>query len=104
MLQCLAATAPRRNVRDDREAPLLMRRDARQMKLIWVEEEARYFSREDWTGRIGLIRLAKSVFVRGRNLPVTSVGRGLTGTGLAGNCAATHSVFEVAQQRPQSLA
>ena len=29
MLRCLAATAPRLHVRDDRDTPLLMRRDVR---------------------------------------------------------------------------
>jgi hypothetical protein len=59
MLRNLAATAARLHVRDDRETPLYMRRDARQMKLIWQKEKAGYFSRAGWTGRIGLMRLAK---------------------------------------------
>ena len=43
MLRNLAAIAARLRVRDDRETPLCMRRDARQMQLIWGKEEARYF-------------------------------------------------------------
>jgi hypothetical protein len=62
MLRRLAATASRLHVRDDRETPLFMRRDARQMKLIWGEDKAGYFSREGWTGQIRLMRLAKSAF------------------------------------------
>jgi len=49
-----------------------MRRDARQMKLIWAEEEAGYFWREDWTGRIGLKERGKLAFARGCGLSVTS--------------------------------
>src|ERR1700743_2670721 len=63
MLRCPAATPSRLHVRDDREAPLCMRRDARQMKLIWGEGEAGYFWREDWTGRITLMRLEKLILV-----------------------------------------
>jgi hypothetical protein len=65
MLQNLAATASHLHVRDDRETPLCMRRDARQMQLIWGEDKAGYLSRQGWTGGIGLIRLVKLVFGRG---------------------------------------
>src|SRR6266568_4985440 len=34
-LRCLAAIAPRLHVHDDRDTPLLMRRDASKMPLIW---------------------------------------------------------------------
>jgi hypothetical protein len=66
MLRNLAATAPRLHVRDDRETPLFMRRDARSSELIWAEEEAGYFGSEGWTGRIGLKAWGKLVFASGR--------------------------------------
>jgi hypothetical protein len=34
------------------------------MKVIWVNREAEYFSRRDWTGRNSLIRLEKLGFTR----------------------------------------
>jgi hypothetical protein len=34
------------------------------MPVIWVEVEVVYFSREDWTGQISLIRHDKSSFRR----------------------------------------
>jgi hypothetical protein len=79
MLRCLAATATHLYVRDDREASLFMRRDARQMKLIWVKEEARYFPQEGWTGRIRLMRLEKLAFRRSKALVMVRGGRVLRG-------------------------
>jgi hypothetical protein len=38
------------HVRDDRDTPLLPRRDAQKINLIWVFREAIYFSQQDWTG------------------------------------------------------
>jgi hypothetical protein len=64
MLRCCAATAPRLHVRDDRETPLLTRRDARRMRLIWGRRKAEYFYREIWTGRIALKARAKFDFWR----------------------------------------
>jgi hypothetical protein len=37
---------------------------AENMKVIWVANEAVYFSREEWTGQISLIRHDKSSFRR----------------------------------------
>jgi hypothetical protein len=36
------------------------------MPLIWVNREAEYFLRQDWTGQISLNRLAKFDFTRKR--------------------------------------
>jgi hypothetical protein len=52
------------NVRDDRETPLMWDGMAGIMELIWGKREGIYFSRGDWTGRIGLIWFNKFVVVR----------------------------------------
>ena len=36
-------------VRDDREPPLLLERDAKILNLIWGQREAKYFCRRGWT-------------------------------------------------------
>jgi hypothetical protein len=77
MLRCLAATASRLHVRDDREASLFMRRDVRQMKLICPEDKAQLFLREGWPGRIRLMRLAKSVFESSGIACATDASHGL---------------------------
>jgi hypothetical protein len=41
------------NVRDDRETPLLPRRDGFEPNVIWVSEKQKYFSLGDWTGFCG---------------------------------------------------
>jgi hypothetical protein len=50
---------PAPNVRDDRETPLVRRRDAAFMDLIWAEREGIYFRGGDWTGSISLIGFDK---------------------------------------------
>src|SRR5258708_16694290 len=67
MLRSLAATAARLHVRDDRETPLCTRRDAKKMRLILADRQAEYFSRENWTGVIGLKARLKLVFRRKRS-------------------------------------
>jgi hypothetical protein len=44
------------------------------MPVIWVEVEVVYFSREDWTGQISLIRHDKSSF---RRIPMEANEDGL---------------------------
>jgi hypothetical protein len=56
-------------VRDDRETPLLLRRDGKDLDLIWVGGEAENFCKWDWTGGIGLNRLNKFGFTRNRHGP-----------------------------------
>src|ERR1700753_1550772 len=73
MLRDLTATAPRLHVRDDRETPLCTRRDARQMKVIWGKEEAGYFLREGWTGRIRLKGRVKLASGSGRILRMIAI-------------------------------
>jgi diadenosine tetraphosphate (Ap4A) HIT family hydrolase len=46
-------------VRDDREPPLRWDGTAIICEVIWVGREVEYFSKEDWTGGIGLIRFNK---------------------------------------------
>ena len=48
-------------VRDDREPPLRWDETAEISEVIWGQVEADYFSGEDWTGQISLIRNDKSV-------------------------------------------
>ena len=55
---------PAPNVRDDREAPLISRRDDGNMDLIWVRRETEYFFGKDWTGGIALSRFMKFGFAR----------------------------------------
>jgi hypothetical protein len=43
------------------------------MRLIWGEHKAEYFFRDDWTGVIGLKRLAKLVSTRTRILRIQNV-------------------------------
>jgi hypothetical protein len=38
-------------VRDDREAPLMWKRNARIKRLIWPFNKAEYFFGDDWTGK-----------------------------------------------------
>ena len=59
-----ASTASRPDVRDVRETPLCVGRDAKNMEVIWVKREAESFFAEDWTGQITLIAFEKSVFRR----------------------------------------
>jgi hypothetical protein len=47
-------------VRDDREPPLQWDETARDMQLIWVGRESKYFFEGDWTGRNRLIASTKS--------------------------------------------
>jgi hypothetical protein len=54
-----ASIASRTNVRDDRETPLSVGRDAMFMTLIWGKRKAKYFSAKDWTTQIMLIGLKK---------------------------------------------
>jgi hypothetical protein len=56
-------------VRDDRETPLLMRRDDKDLDLIWGGGEAENFCKWDWTGGIGLNRLSKCGGARNRHSP-----------------------------------
>jgi hypothetical protein len=60
------------HARDDRETPLIGGGMAEDMPVIWVEIEADYFSREDWTGQISLIRHDKSGFRRTSNTAVST--------------------------------
>ncbi len=48
---CVAAasTASRPDVRDDRDTPLLSRRDGANTTLIWVSEKEKYFCGRGWT-------------------------------------------------------
>ena len=47
------------HVRDDRETPLVWDGMATNKPVIWVERKQEYFSRDDWTGQITLIRFNK---------------------------------------------
>src|SRR5215471_2453651 len=67
MLRCLAATAPRLHVRDDRDTPLFGRGGMRgKMRLICPTRQAEYFSRDDWTSGITLNARTKFDFWRSR--------------------------------------
>jgi hypothetical protein len=44
-----ASTASRSNVRDDRETPLCVGRDAEQYSLICISEKQKYFFKRGWT-------------------------------------------------------
>jgi hypothetical protein len=59
-----ASTASRTYVRDDRETPLCVGGMAMDIEVIWVNREAEYFCKRDWTTQIGLIRLNKFQFTR----------------------------------------
>ena len=59
-------------VRDDREPPLRWDETAEISEVIWGQVEADYFSREDWTGQISLIRHDKSGFRRTSNTAVST--------------------------------
>jgi len=48
-------------VRDDRDTPLLSRRDGANIRLIWVSEKAKYFFRGGWTGESKNSPTGKSV-------------------------------------------
>jgi hypothetical protein len=71
---------PALNVRDDREAPLFVRRDTREMPLICGRCEAIYFREHIWTTQISLKCFAKLVFCdSGFHSDVTGhVGRSIT--------------------------
>jgi hypothetical protein len=56
----LASIASPPYVRDDRETPLCVGRDASDVEVIWVKREREYFCEQDWTGSIRLIRFNKS--------------------------------------------
>jgi hypothetical protein len=68
---------PAPNVRDDRETPLISRRDDRNMDLIWVRRETEYFFGKDWTGGIALNGFMKFDFARNiGNQPPSPLARG----------------------------
>jgi hypothetical protein len=52
------------------------------MQLIWGKDKAGYFSRGDWTGGIGLMRLAKSASAGSGICVRPGQGRVLRGAGL----------------------
>jgi hypothetical protein len=52
-------TASRLNVRDDREAPLLSRRDGVNVSYISEKKKVEYFCAKGWTGVMQLNWLAK---------------------------------------------
>ena len=56
-----ASTASRTNVRDDREAPLLSRRDGESIKLFLPNREAKYFCKDLWTQNRATSPSGKSV-------------------------------------------
>jgi hypothetical protein len=56
----LASIASLPYVRDDRETPLCVGRDTRDVEVIWVKWEWEYFCEQDWTGSIRLIHFNKS--------------------------------------------
>src|SRR5262249_52475612 len=58
-----ASIASLSSVRDDAYAPH-QDRNANTIRLMLVRHEAIYFSREDWTGRFGLMRLGNFDFSR----------------------------------------
>jgi hypothetical protein len=51
-------------VRDDRDTPLMWGRTARDIEVIWVRRERKYFCNQGWTGQITLIRFDKSAVSR----------------------------------------
>jgi len=51
-------------VRDDRDTPLLPRRDSAVMHLIWGRHKAKYIWKDDWTAQIKLNLLGKLDFSR----------------------------------------
>ena len=53
-------------VRDDRDTPLLSRRDGANIRLIWVSEKAKYFFRGGWTGESKNRPSGKSVALAAR--------------------------------------
>jgi hypothetical protein len=55
---CVHRIPPR--VRDDRDTPLKWDRMARDIDLIWVSGEGKYFCEKGWTASIRLIRFNKS--------------------------------------------
>ena len=55
----LASIASRPYVRDDRETPLCVGRDASVVEVIWVKREPEYFCEGDWTTQISLIQFNK---------------------------------------------
>jgi hypothetical protein len=56
-----ASIASQPYVRDDRETPLVYWAGmARDVEVIWVKMERKYFCEEDWTGSISLIQFNKS--------------------------------------------
>src|SRR5262245_46813308 len=62
------------SVRDDAYAPH-QGRNANTIRLMLVLHEAIYFSREDWTGRFGLMRLGIFDFSRRRSWGAKSLAR-----------------------------
>jgi hypothetical protein len=61
-----ASTASRLNVRDDREAPLLIEAGHGQATTISDFQKEKYFCGQDWTTQISLKGLMKSRFTRTR--------------------------------------
>jgi hypothetical protein len=55
-----ASTASRPAFRDDRDTPLMRDETARDIDLIWVRREWKYFCKQDWTASTRLIRFNKS--------------------------------------------
>jgi hypothetical protein len=47
----LASTASHPNVRDDRDTPLVGDETAKDMQVIWVKKEWKYFYDWGWTGK-----------------------------------------------------
>jgi hypothetical protein len=55
----LASITSRPYVRDDRETPLCVGRDASVVEVIWLKSEPEYFCEGDWTTQISLIQFNK---------------------------------------------
>jgi hypothetical protein len=64
----VASTASRTYVRDDRDTPLVDEAGCAKTIINFGKPEAKYFSREDWTGQISLIRLTNFACARMRFL------------------------------------
>ena len=52
------------NVRDDRDTPLVRAETGESVEMICPTPKAKYFCKEDWTGRITLIGFKKLEFWR----------------------------------------
>jgi hypothetical protein len=78
----LVSIASQPYVRDDRETPLCVGRDASDMQVIWHRRESKCFFRRGWTGQISLIAQRNFPSARTRREPVAALNASIENVNL----------------------